>query len=945
MRRNNISLEAKRHARFVGGELLEKRELLHSGNIAWVETSQLDLSFAPDGVDIAGEPNALFSTFDEKFGEGEWQETILRAFQTWAVHTNANIGLADEQGSNAFGTPGPRVGDERFGDIRVGARSLDSGSLAVAISQDTLVSGTWAGDVIFNSHGDFESLDELFSVALHEAGHVLGLTHSENPESPMHVHGVSEFTELLDEDVESLIAIYGERERDEFEGRSGNNRASTASTIRTNNWSGRHDGSAPSIILADITSLSDVDFFRIRAPDDYTGTVTIQVRSDGVSMLSPSVTIGDNDASVIYKSLDNQIGGTIQAADIEWREGLFVRVASERDDVFAIGSYSLTVTYDQIDEVDDAVVEELTGGRYSGLDNDDTRSYLESGDRRSFRNDRHSDDDSDSANEFTRQRTSDQVSSLKAVGSLTDQDDVDYFRFESPNRYFARQTTGFVSVRSLEFGTLVPEIELFDERGRSYDYEILVNGNGELMVQLPDLASDTELRLRVSGGGSIPEFRQGNYELNVFFMNDEIALNDFASGSVSKESVATHQLHVATPQIFHFALTANSVSVSQDSQSGVMLNLLDESQIVVHRIVAPEGTTRTAGSVLLLPGVYTLQAVPLRSQGVPDDHELSFSLRGAEISDPFGIDVILPDDTEYECDDNVGGDFCFPDGTQSTIPFDWDDFIYDFGDLDFSDAEVNDLILAGWWSSYFASSEAISPPTAVSESYTVDANRVLSVPASEGLLANDVSESNIVAAIYRFPANGEIAITLDGGFTYTPAAGFTGVDSFEYTASNLRSLSTPTIVQIGVGTDIVKGDLDGSGTVDSIDIDLLAAAVESGTNTHFDLNADGHLDVQDHHFLVYDILGTTFGDSNLDGRFDSSDFVIAFQGSQFEKSNEFRVGWQLGDWNGDGKFNSTDFVVAFQTGRYAAAAAAIDVLYDTVDGSSIRRTFIQSAVV
>lgn len=65
---------------------------------------------------------------------------------------------------------------------------------------------------------------------------------------------------------------------------------------------------------------------------------------------------------------------------------------------------------------------------------------------------------------------------------------------------------------------------------------------------------------------------------------------------------------------------------------------------------------------------------------------------------------------------------------------------------------------------------------------------------------------------------------------------------------------------------------------------------------------------------VHDVLGTWIGDSNLDGEFNSSDFVAVFTAGLFETG--LAATWADGDWNGDGIFGSGDFVAAFTDGGF-----------------------------
>jgi hypothetical protein len=117
-------------------------------------------------------------------------------------------------------------------------------------------------------------------------------------------------------------------------------------------------------------------------------------------------------------------------------------------------------------------------------------------------------------------------------------------------------------------------------------------------------------------------------------------------------------------------------------------------------------------------------------------------------------------------------------------------------------------------------------------------------------------------------------------------------------------------------------DFDGSGVVDSDDINLLYQALRSADpDPRFDLTGDGRGDHRDRDALIHDVLRTRFGDANLDLRFDSSDLVRVFQAGEYEDATAGNSTWEEGDWNADGDFNTADLVLAFQDGGYAAAAS------------------------
>ncbi|MCA9212919.1 MAG: lamin tail domain-containing protein, partial [Planctomycetales bacterium] len=82
--------------------------------------------------------------------------------------------------------------------------------------------------------------------------------------------------------------------------------------------------------------------------------------------------------------------------------------------------------------------------------------------------------------------------------------------------------------------------------------------------------------------------------------------------------------------------------------------------------------------------------------------------------------------------------------------------------------------------------------------------------------------------------------------------------------------------------------------------------------------------------------GRVPGDSNGDGVFNSSDFVLAFQAGEYEDDIAGNSTFEEGDWDGDGDFTTSDFVYAFTFGNYVAEAKPVTTAA-AVDESTKRR--------
>lgn len=90
-------------------------------------------------------------------------------------------------------------------------------------------------------------------------------------------------------------------------------------------------------------------------------------------------------------------------------------------------------------------------------------------------------------------------------------------------------------------------------------------------------------------------------------------------------------------------------------------------------------------------------------------------------------------------------------------------------------------------------------PLAVDDSYQVDQDQRLSIPAP-GVLGNDDDPNgdNLTSKLVESTAHGMLALKADGSFTYTPANDYVGQDQFTYNASDENLNSPPATVTIQV---------------------------------------------------------------------------------------------------------------------------------------------------
>ncbi len=152
-------------------------------------------------------------------------------------------------------------------------------------------------------------------------------------------------------------------------------------------------------------------------------------------------------------------------------------------------------------------------------------------------------------------------------------------------------------------------------------------------------------------------------------------------------------------------------------------------------------------------------------------------------------------------------------------------------------------------------------PVAANDSYTANEDTALSITAANGVLKNDTDADSdpLTATVVTQPSHGTLVLATNGSFTYTPAANYSGTDSFTYKVNDGSTDSAPATVTITISAtndaplavaDAYSVNVGGTLTTtttngvlandtDAESTALTATLVAAPTHGTFNLNTDG----------------------------------------------------------------------------------------------------------
>ena len=601
-------------------EHLEDR-LTPSFGTAWLNGSHLTLSFAPDGTNVSGQASNLSALMGSTMTQAQWQMAILTAYQTWADAANLNIGLVAD-GGQPLGTAGAPQGDVRFGDIRIAAVPMSAPGTPGSTMADTVGfdydSQTWSGDMVFNSNYQFGIggtpgvLSDLYSVALHEAGHSFGLPdENTDPTSVMYAAYQGVLTGLSASDVAAVQALYGAPPADPYAMSAGGALSSAYS-------------------LGNITSLSaylnqigGTDLYQFTTPSAYSGAtgLSINLQAAGISLFTGQVTILDAHGGVVGSAstsdpTNNNLSVTI--ANYQPSSTYYIKVSGSSSNVFSMGAYVLNLNY---------------SGNYYGGHNATTNFYTNT-----INSETRANDNTQSHAMTLAPVQAAQPNTFALIGSVSNPSDVDWYQF-TPTLTTATTGTLFVGTMTTTNG-LMPSISIYDAQGHLLPTIVTANQAGSFEVELANATSGTTYFIKLSGMNG-----QGSGYYSLGATLAAAPPTTFAptvtDTLTSANTINATQLTVANDQLVQFALTATTVG---PTAAAVRMSIFDTNGQLVFTMVDFTNQPLATGFIWLAAGNYTLvfNAVNVNGSTIQSVSTALSSRALTDPIDPYPVDPTSP---------------------------------------------------------------------------------------------------------------------------------------------------------------------------------------------------------------------------------------------------------------------------------------------------------------
>ncbi len=630
--------------------LLERLEDRHTPTAVltpWPDPGHLTLSFAPDGTNVGGYSSGLSRLFNNT-PTAAWQTEILRAFQTWAVNGNVNIGLVADGGQD-LGSTGALQGDPRFGDVRVASRPMSSTVVSTA-APFAWEGTTWAGDVLFNSRYHFavgatgRNPYDLFTVALHEAGHTLGVEdNTADPSSAMYGAYTGPRYGLSAQDVAELQALYGTRQSDAFDAGYPNDSFADATSLDSL-------VGGPNV-SADITTVGDVDYYKITTPLTLgLGGLKVNLQASGLSLLMSTVVVYDASFHALASAaargpLQNDLAVSVPGA--QPLSTYYLRVGAATGDVFGVGGYRLGVTYpaDLLSGLGN------TAGSVVGWVNDDL----------------HSNDVIQSATALLPAFGihSDARFDYLYQASITDSSDRDFYQIVAPLSADGSPENLRVIVWEAQPNGLHPVVHVYDELYNPVAVQVLANNDGLYSLQLPGVQPGAVYYLDVEAWQPGGTGGTGNYTLGVKFDRGDLVHLAYFGGNTLTASASTDTATLTVSQDVLVHLSLGSRSDAADST--LTMTVVDAWGRTVLSLTSQPGRPPATAVLYLRAGTYSVR-YSARSAWGGLAAPLDYWLFGEELSDPIGPYQSDPTNSSTGSGGSTDGSGTDYTGSSSTPP-------------------------------------------------------------------------------------------------------------------------------------------------------------------------------------------------------------------------------------------------------------------------------------
>jgi hypothetical protein len=450
--------------------------------------------------------------------------------------------------------------------------------------------------------------------------------------------------------------LYGPRTADVNDADNSNHTFKEATRIKyEDDGDDAWTGATPVVAFGDITKTTDVDIFSFRNLERYTGPVTFRVMTSGISLLNPKITLLDSRGRVLAtRTAAGQVGGadlSITLPKSADRATYFLKVErAAATDPFGIGRFGVAVTLDPRLTTPVAEINQVLRGHYETLDESDLKKLFDAEPADElFEMDDHTDDTVALAERMRADNTL--GTAFSAIGSLQDAVDVDFHRARAPRLTTSTPVSATITIAPFQVNGVMPDIQLVNGNGAALPVTVLTNGNGVMVLQSTGLRAGSDYYVRAANAPG--QAATGNYQINLRFSTQAVALETFVSGNVPATGAST-TLYVAEPQLFHLLLSsANGV--------GVTMTIRDLANNVVYTL-ASNGPAASAAPVLLQPGEYRIE---FTTAG-----EAAFvTLKGLPLSDPIGAVVVNPTQTPPYQTPGQPGTNTYPTGTITTKPY------------------------------------------------------------------------------------------------------------------------------------------------------------------------------------------------------------------------------------------------------------------------------------